>query len=119
MVVVVVVAVVVVEATVQALAMLSVTSVGSLVISPATALVEHQAKAMVVVAVVLVGVMVGGGHNQTRPALHVVDMVGYLQSLSFGLSNTQHRSHVTGLYTGPKVLQLCVVLYTSHHPLRF
>jgi len=72
---VVVVVVVVVVATVVALATLSVTSVGSSVISPVTVLVEHQAKAMVVV-VLVVGVMVGGGHNnQIRPVLHVVDMV--------------------------------------------
>ena len=61
---------------VAAAATLSVTSVGSLVISPATAPAEHQARVMV--AVVLVGDMVGGGHSQTKPASHVVDMVGYL-----------------------------------------
>jgi len=56
-----------------AAATLSVTSVGSLVISPATAPAEHRARVMV--AVVLVGGMVGGGHSQTKPASHVVDMV--------------------------------------------
>lgn len=60
-----------------AVATLSVTSVESLVISPVTALAEHQVRVMVVV-VLVVGDMVGGGHSQTKLASHVVDMVGYL-----------------------------------------
>ena len=99
-------------------ATLSVTSVGSSVISPVIAPVEHQVRVMVE-GVVLVGMVVaGGGHSQIQPALLAGDLVGYLLILQLSPSNSQHRSHVTGLYTGPEVLQLCVVLYTSYHLLR-